>query len=304
MRRRLPLGLVLSTLCLSLSCAKEEAPQLPSLKEIPPNAFAVVGAKALDLSLLRPFEKTERKAAAKRVVRDALLGTEAEARGPARTRVIQRGEFARRLIEEVESEIRKESEVTETQLQEEYARRWLEFARPRGVRTVQIFFPVAPPMNDDAQYENAQRVLAAVEGTHNLHEFGEKAKKILDDVASHKVVGIPPIAADGRVVSTNAKDRDIGGISEHLAKAISKLSHAGEISPIVGTEDGYHVFFATEIVPAKTVPLDQVRDDLERSVISRKVERALDATLKAPSVKIERRRTDISNLLTLVQQEQ
>lgn len=297
--RLLAIGIAL----VPLGCS-EEADQMAAVGKVPPHAFAIVGSRALDLSLLELFDPDDRKQMAKRVVRDELLRAEAEKVGPARARVIYRGELARRLIQELESEIRETSEITESELREEYARRWLEFDRPRALRTVQVFFPVQPPLDEDLQFANAQRVRAAVEGTHNLEQFGKKARDVLEGVDEHRVYEMPPLSRDGRIVPMNAKDRNVGGVSKHLAEAVGQLSHAGDISDVVGTEDGYHVFFVTEVIPKRVVPFDSVRKQLERAVFAGRVEQALDAISKAPRVKVERRRTDISNLLTLAQQGQ
>ncbi len=289
---------------LSLSCSPKAGPEVKPLGEVPPSAFAVVGPRALELSLLEPFAPAERKRAARDVVRDALLRAEAEKVGPARAKVIYRGELARRLIEEVDAKVRSQSNVSEAELRQEYEERWLEFDRPRAVRTVHVFFPVEPPADDEAQYQSAKRVYEAVQGTHNPQQFGQRAEAVLKDATEYRFVEMPPLAGDGRVVPMNPRDRTAGGVYEQLAKAAVQLSHAGDVSSVVGTEDGYHVILATEVVPAQIVPFDEVREELKRAVIARKVARALDEVSKAPSVRIERRRTDIANLLSLVQEGQ
>lgn len=292
--------------CLSalvcLSCSPEPKGVVPV--EIPEGAFAVVGERTLSLSLLGATSGRDTKRLALGMVRDELMRLEAESVDPARAAAAQRGELARRLIEQTESEVSQKGGVTEAEIVVEYDARWLDFNRPRAVRTVQVFFPVEPPFDDEAQRQHAERLSQAVSGTHNLDQFGKKAKPILDEVKSAQVYEMPPLTRDGRIVPLLPKDGNVGGISKHLADAVGVLTMPGDISPVVGTEGGYHVFFVTEVVPEKIIPMDQVRAELERAVIARRVQDALDDISKRSKVPIQHRRSDIANLLTLVQQEQ
>lgn len=293
-------GAFLSLLC--LSCSSESSP--PNPEAIPPGAFATVGGRPLGMSLLANFEAPERQERARAVVRDELMRVEAETVDPVRARVVERGELARRLIEHTESDVTKGGPITEKELRVEYDRRWVDFNRPRALRTVQVFFSVEPPLLDEAQRENAERLWKAVQGTHNLAQFGEAARPILDEVKSAQVYEMPPLTKDGRIVPILPQDRNVTGISKHLAQAVGELESAGDISSVVGTEHGYHVFFVTEVVPEQVTPLSDVRAELERAVLATRVRESLDAISKTPNVPIVRRRSDIANLLTLVQEGQ
>lgn len=289
--------------CLSCpSCLT--SPSQRSTGEIPPGAFALVGQRSLSLSLLAHFESSTRKDRARDVVRDELMRAEAESVAPARTRAVQRGELARRLIEQTEEAVTSRGQITEQELRTEYESRWLDYNRPQALRTVQAFFPTQPPLEDEVQRNNAERLWKAVQGTHNLEQFGKRARPILDEVKSAQVYEMPPLTKDGRIVPILPKDQNVTGISKHLAEAVGKLSNPGDISSVVGTEQGYHVFFVTEVVPAQVVAQSDVRAELERAVFATRVRDSLEAITKRPTVEIERRRTDISNLLTLVQQGQ
>lgn len=289
-----------AVLCLSCSTPRS----VPTTGEVPPGAFAVVGNRSLSVSLLASLEKADRKERAHEVVRDELMRTEAESVAPTRTRAVLRGELARRLIEQTESEVTSRAQVTEKELRAEYDSRWLDYNRPRAIRTVQAFFPVAPPLLDEEQQNNAQRLWKAVQGTHNLEKFGKQARPILDEVKSARIYEMPPLTKDGRIVPVLPQDRSVTGISKHLADAVGQLSSPGDISSVVGTEQGYHVFFVTEVVPEHVVPLSDVRSELERAVFATRVRDLLDAISKKSGTKIERRRADIANLLTLVRQGQ
>jgi hypothetical protein len=264
----------------------------------------VVGPRALSVSLLENIEAPERGARVQGVIRDELMRAEAESVDPARARVVRRGELARSLIEKTESEANAQGPVTQAELRAEYDHRWLDFNRPRALRTVQVFFPVEPPLQDEVQRQNAERLWKAVQGTHNLQEFGKQARPILDEMKSAQVYEMPPLAKDGRIVPILPNDRNVSGISKHLAEAVAALDSAGDISAVVGTEHGYQVFFVTEVVSEQVVSQQDVRAELERAVLATRVHAALDAISKNPKVPIERRRSDIANLLTLVQQGQ
>lgn len=292
-------GLLTVVLCLSCSTEKERAQPM----EIPQGSFALVGERPLSVALLGATQGPERKKRALAIVRDELMRQEAESLDSSRVRAARRGELGRRLIEQTEAEISQKGPVSEEELTAAYEARWLDYNRPRAVRTVQVFFPVEPPFEDEVQRQHAERLSKAVLGTHNLDEFGKKAKPILDEVKSAQVYEMPPLTPDGRIVPILPKDWNVGEISKYLADAVSALSVPGDISSVVGTEQGYHVFFVTEVVPEKVVPLSQVRPELERAVLATRVQNALDAISKNPKVPIKRRRGDIANLLTLVQQE-
>lgn len=292
------LALLLGLLC---SCSNEQKATEPG--KIPEGAFAIVGERPLSVALLRGTKGTERRERALGIVRDELMRQEAEALDSSRAGAVRRGELGRRLIEQTELEVSQKGPISEEELRAEYDARWLDFNRPRAVRTVQVFFPVEPPVEDEVQRLHAERLAKAVLGTHNLDEFGKKAKPIIDEVESSVVYEMPPLTRDGRIVPILPKDRNVGGISKYLADAVGALSEPGDISSVVGTEQGYHVFFVTEVVPEKIVPMDQVKKELERAVVAKRVQNALDAISKNPKVPITRRRSDIANLLTLVQQE-
>ncbi len=55
---------------------------------------------------------------------------------------------------------------------------------------------------------------------------------------------------------------------------------AGEITQVLKAEYGYHLFLVEERSPAGVVPLEQVRDDIARRIVTERSDRALEELLR------------------------
>jgi hypothetical protein len=302
---RLP-SLILG-LCLGPLACGSGATESPPTTDIPASAFALVGDEALHRTLLdRAVAENESSQIvaekAQWILRNELFRKEAERLDPHRTSVVRRAVLARRLIEQTEGQVSESARPGQLELEQEYRRRWLDYDRPRAVRTVQVLFAVPPLAPDQAILEKAQRVREAVRGAHNLEEFAARARPLIGEDKEVFSYDMPPLATDGRIVPSLPQDFQVEGISEILARAAGSLENPGEISDVVGSEYGFHIFFATEVIPEQRVPFDAVTAELERAVLGERVRQELDKISKNGRVPVERRREDISRLLTLVQQ--
>ena len=275
--------------------------------DVPSSAFAVVGKDALpftmlDTVLLGGESASQTADKARLILRDELFKKEAEQIDPHRVGVVKRAVLARRFVEQTEAEIAERAPPSRSDLEQEYQRRWLDYDRPRAVRTVQVLFVVRPLVPDQTILEKAKRVREAVRGTHNLDEFAAAARPIIGDDEDVFSYEMPPLATDGRIVPMLPQDFQVEGISEVLAQAAGSLGNPGEMSDVVGSEHGFHIFFATEVIPAQGAPFEAVEPELERAVLAERVRHELDKISKTPGVPVQRRREDIARLLTLVQQ--
>jgi hypothetical protein len=205
------------------------------------------------------------------------------------------------MLEVTEAELAKARPVTQDEIKQAYEKQWLNYNRPRAVRTVQVLFRVNMLQDDTPIREQAERVHAAVQGTHNLREFGKAAQEAFEEgEAAPQIYEMPPLAGDGRLVPTRPSDFNVTGVSMTLAQAASALSNPGDISEVVGSEKGFHIFFATEVIPEKRAPLKDVEDEIRRGVLSERVRQAADEITKKPKVRVVRRRDDIAKLLSLI----
>ncbi len=73
-----------------------------------------------------------------------------------------------------------------------------------------------------------------------------------------------------------------------FAEVILELA-PGEVSGVVEAEYGFHLFQVTEKLPAETVPLEVVRDEIERELLQRRADRLL-----AELAEEARRRYDVA----------
>jgi peptidyl-prolyl cis-trans isomerase D len=124
------------------------------------------------------------------------------------------------------------------------------FDQKRKVRVRHVLAKV-PPGGDDAaarkRIEEARARIAKGE------DFGKVAMALSDDEA------------------TKARGGEIGFVSEGLfddafAKAALSLEK-GKVSEPVRSASGWHLVQAEEVVPAKTIPLDQARDTIARELL-------------------------------------
>lgn len=288
------LGVALSALSGGCSPEKTSPPAGP----VPEGAFARVGASVLSLDLLGAVGGDGR-AAATGIVHDELFRQETSLLAPHRARVAERGVLARHLFESLEREAAHAKLVSEKALLEERERNWVKYDRPRSVRTAQLFIRVLPLADDRAAHELAMRVLEAVKDSKNVEHFVQRGR----EAARGKEISaepLPPLTETGLVVPLLLQDVGYESFPQELGAAAAKLDAPGEISDVIGSEHGFHLLFAMEVIPEQRVTLEEAREELTRAVVARRVKERL-AELRAESkVAVSVERDDIGALLRQV----
>lgn len=123
-----------------------------------------------------------------------------------------------------------------------------QFKQPELVRASHILIRCTPDASDEVK--NAKR--SQIEAARSLVKAGEKfadvAKKVSEDPGSAASGGDLGFFARGRMVP------------EFDAAAFSLKTN--EISGVITTQYGYHVLVVTDRKPARTIPFDEVKENL------------------------------------------
>jgi peptidyl-prolyl cis-trans isomerase C len=157
------------------------------------------------------------------------------------------------LQEEVVSKIT----VSDEETQESYEARKDQFNEPEQVQASHILIMVkseAPQEEKDAARKKIEDILAQVKAGE---DFAELAKEH-SDCPSKERGGDLGFFAQGQMVKP----------FEEAAFALSE----GEISDIVETQYGYHIIKATGRKPQRQIPFDEVKDQLQQSLLKQKTD--------------------------------
>lgn len=134
---------------------------------------------------------------------------------------------------------------------------------------IQKFYEENAARYDQPKKVRARHILARIEGTD-----GDAAKKRIDAAIERLEKGedFAKVAAEvSDDESTKANGGDLGVVSTGqvdaaFAKAALELD-AGKLSAPVQTPSGWHVIKVEEVIPAKQIPLADVRDDIARELL-------------------------------------
>jgi hypothetical protein len=220
-------------------------------------------------------------------IHDALLAEEARARGLDAQRGVQLVEsatLARVLAFDIAAAAEARGPVTDAELDAVTARHWVELDRPESSRTVHAIVLLkkdAPPDARTSASQLAETIRGAVAKVTDVASSSEPQRdprspedpvvaafrKAVTDVPKGdrdiRVEPLPPVAADGRVVSEAG-----GHFDEAFARAAAKLERRGDVSPVIESSFGYHVILLLERVPAHTVPREERRAMVREEVMS------------------------------------
>lgn len=218
---------------------------------------------------------------------DLLLARELERSSPGRARVVARGAQARALLESLSREAAKLGPPTPEEWARERQSAWLEIDRPRSVRVLDAFLPVEPLAPDAAAHELAVRIADAVQGAHTQDDFIRLGSAVVQEEGQVKLTTRPPLAADGRIVPLEARDAKAEPVDVELARAANRFEHVGEVSGVVGLNDGFHILLALEIHDAIQLDEAEIERRLAPRVFARRAApefHRLEAELKARGV--------------------
>jgi hypothetical protein len=146
-------------------------------------------------------------------------------------------------------------------------------------------------------------VLEAVRSATNVEEFARLARAVPTDFAM-EVATIPPVDDKGRVFPLGVSSAPAGTLDPHFAQAATALSHPGQISEVVPSAAGFHVLYAMEVFPAPEMEESEIKKQLTRTVLARRVEDELKRMNLLNKTKIVRHREDLSSLLRSFQRQQ
>jgi peptidyl-prolyl cis-trans isomerase C len=213
--------------------------------------------------------------------------------------------LARSLLHEIQREAEAKGEASSDELARATARHWLEYDRPEAFRTVHAVVRL------DAKADAAARKSAGeiAEGIRNavlaarldpslpaadagatdplVEAFRAAAASVPHDGLEVLVEELPPVAADGRVVSA-----DGGAFDSSFARAASGLAQRGDVSLPATSEFGVHVILLLEKKPAAIVAEPErrrlVRDEIlvarERAAEKQLLEKLRVAVALDPAV--------------------
>ena len=157
----------------------------------------------------------------------------------------------------VDSEIRREISVSPNELVSYYTEHNEEFAEPRKARMKAILIRITDSRPEEAALELGKTILARLEEGSN---FGLLAEKYSNG----------PYAASGG---------DMGWVREgELMPRINSLVfelRENEISGILRTRLGFHIFKIEEKMPARTMGFHEAKDTIERILYGKKTEEKL-----------------------------
>jgi peptidyl-prolyl cis-trans isomerase C len=240
--------------------------------------------------------------ARERAIRDALFAAEARARGLDASPDVERSVdalLARRLLQQMLVAADAQGPVTDEELRLATARRWLELDRPEGFRTVHAVVRVAAGADATtrARAEQVARAIRAdvlsatavarehpapvparpadVEKDPAVEEFRRAAGAGAREGLEVLVETLPPVAADGRMLTL-----DGGNLDEGFARAAASLAGRGDLSEVVSTSYGAHVILLLERTPSSIVPAEERRSRVREEVLWSRASAARAALLE------------------------
>ncbi len=162
----------------------------------------------------------------------------------------------------VENVIGRDVVVSEEEARSYYeARKDREYAHPEERRIYQILAA------ESRGKEAALSRLAEVRRRYEAGEgFGPLAREFSDEPASRLVEGF---------IGTRTRDE----LPPEVAEACFSTK-PGELTPVVHTRFGYHVFLVTEVIPPEDKSFEEVEEDVFRGARAYKLKKATKAVLK------------------------
>ncbi len=152
----------------------------------------------------------------------------------------------------LEKEVSSKINVTPSEIQEVYGKNKDKFVVPEGVKVRGI---MVRKKEVSSQNEERRKIDAILEEVKGGRDFAELAKE--------KSEG--PYADRGGDMGFVAR----GSVLKEIEDAVFPLKK-GEISPVVETKIGYHIFLAEQIEEPRTLELKEVSDYIKEQIFNRK----------------------------------
>lgn len=282
------------------ACGADPRPSAPtSVESLAPGRIARVGRAEIATATVANIAATESipiAAACDRAVHDALFAEGARTDLPDIVPAAESTTHARALMRSIWRDARS-APVSDEELANVTAHRFVEFDRPAGARVVHAVVRLAEKASEAQRSEArafAARLRSHVEAALRAKPLepaplrdGDKAfafgpDEPLDDVATRFTAAVseldkgqldvvterlPVVAADGRFVDFGFDSPQY--VLEPFAKAATALAARGDLSEIVDTEYGFHVIALLEPTAAhqasRSERLLQLSDDVARA---------------------------------------
>lgn len=264
----------------ALSCSEPDSPPLAAHVHLPPGLAAKVGSDEIALSTVVGIARAQNlvlPAARELAARDAAFaaGARVAFAGGSIVPVVERGAWARALLEGFKAEAAARGPATDAEVTELTALRWQDFDRPESVRTTHAVAIVAEPKQDAAARAIAQQLFEAVRGASDPQEFMRLAKAVPHEGVDVRVEGLPAVTRDGRCYYPDGAPPELANqrFDSGFAEAAHRLA-VGQISEPVKSVFGYHVILCEAHLPEHRVPLEERRRLLNDEVLKGRAERA------------------------------
>jgi peptidyl-prolyl cis-trans isomerase C len=148
--------------------------------------------------------------------------------------------------------IMKNVSVTDEDMEQYYNLNKEKFSVPEQVRARHILIKVSPDAPDEEKSKAREKAQAILERAKKGEDFAQLATENSDDPGSGSRGGDLGFFGRGRMVKT----------FEEAAFSLKP----GQMSGIVETRFGYHIIKAEEYTEARTKPLDEVKDTVQKQL--------------------------------------
>jgi len=216
---------------------------------------------------------------------------------PSAVRAVERGLLLRSFFEtEADFDPRPATEAEQVELVDQ---NWQLLDQPPAVQAAEVYLPVSFVEADEAALTKMEHVRSQAEGALSLDDFVAKVQAAAATVSA-RVDGrkLPPLSKTGKVVLKSPSDDGKLTIGPDLVQAISELKSPGELSPIVGTKDGYHLFYAVQLYPAERLSGSERAQALRTLLGARRSSAAVaEARKKLKSTVVVEKANDAASLL-------
>lgn len=166
----------------------------------------------------------------------------------------------------IENEIAEKATLKPEQVQEFYDKNPDQFQQPERVRASHILITVPQGADDAAKTEARTKAEQVLKDLKAGKDFAALAKEHSQD---------PGSAAQGGDLGFFEKDQMVGPFND----AAFSLQ-PGTISDLVETQFGFHIIKVAEKQPARTIPLSEVRPQVEQYLQNRNREEQTEAFVK------------------------
>lgn len=266
--------LVAGGVALFSGCGSDR-PSAPTDVRLPAGTLARVGSEQIATATVERIaaaQEVTSRVAVERAVGDALFACEGQATlNPAMQATLVRAATSRALLQEFADQAMAQGPPSDEEIRTIVAERWTEFDRPESVRVthaVALAEPKAPKRGEARKL--AESIRRAVQSLHTPEEFMRAAQAV--PAGGLRVVAerLPFIAADGRGMASELPHLPEGSYDVAFAKAANALGEPGAVSEVVESDFGFHVLLLEERLPARKVPLEDLRRALGPEMVSRR----------------------------------